>query len=176
MQSGAAFVGGGVSIGGASAKVEWRDAPPSTTLDDATYVLDLAPRVQAPDADDMLTAVAASTAQASCSFLHEVVALGLAENYARAHPGAPLPDRSSLCVPLDSSSLAALLVELFPEAVVDDRLLRESFHLGHLRCKGPTVRQATHPPEHRKLRGAHARVEARHQAREPTEKQIQKRI
>ena len=63
----------------------------------------------------MLTAVAASTAQASCSFLHEVVALGLAENYARAHPGAPLPDRSSLCVPLDSSSLAALLVELFPE-------------------------------------------------------------
>ena len=115
LQSGAAFVGGGVSIGGASAKVEWTDAPPSTTFDDATYVLDLAPRVQAPDADDMLTAVAASTAQASCSFLHEVVALGLAENYARAHPGAPLPDRSSLCVPLDSSSLAALLVELFPE-------------------------------------------------------------
>ena len=115
MQSGAAFVGGGVSIGAASAKVEWTDTPPSPTMDDAAYVLDLAPRVQAPDADDMLTAVAASTAQASCSFLHEVVALGLAENYARAHPGAPLPDRSSLCVPLDSTSLAALLVELFPE-------------------------------------------------------------
>ena len=91
LQSGAAFVGGGVSIGAASAKVEWTDTPPSPTMDDAAYVLDLAPRVQAPDADDMLTAVAASTAQASCSFLHEVVALGLAENYARAHPGRRCP-------------------------------------------------------------------------------------
>ena len=38
LQSGAAFVGGGVSIGAASAKVEWTDTPPSTTLDDARHM------------------------------------------------------------------------------------------------------------------------------------------
>lgn len=114
-QSGAAFVGGGVSVGGAAAKVVWAEAPPPAQLNDAAYVLDLAPRVQAPDADDMLTAVAASTAQASCVFMHEVVALGLGDTYARAHPSAPLPDRSSLTVPLGGVELAQLLVELFPE-------------------------------------------------------------
>ena len=52
------------------------------------------------------------------SFPHEVVALGLAENYARAHPGRRRRT-GRLGVPLDSTSLAALLVELFPSATVD---------------------------------------------------------
>ena len=79
-----------------------------------TYVLTWRRASRAPDADDMLTAVAASTAQASCSFLHEVVALGLAENHARAHP-APPPVSVVLMRAFGSSDSGGVAVELFPE-------------------------------------------------------------
>ena len=118
-ESGAPFLGGGVSVGVVKpGAVSWASQKPSA--DDAlarTYVLKLDELVEddAITVLDTLLAVRDSCAAPEACFLYEVSALGLRDNYATAHPSARLPrPRGGPPPPLDAGVLAAHLAELLP--------------------------------------------------------------